>query len=181
MSESLERRLDSTLNIREQRRRQYEAELAQAEKTIRDARAEFERRQTRFSAEVRPLIQRAAEQANRHLAARPERCHFCEVSGYFTGPLYPGGSACNPIAYELQVDGHEVGEVLIVELTHEGMIEVFLGPFRPPVHEAHTTRIDLGWRLVPLYSFNADHASDILVRYLAAVIARWPLSGEKAD
>ncbi|HEX3405495.1 MAG TPA: hypothetical protein VHT74_34735 [Acetobacteraceae bacterium] len=100
---------------------------------------------------------------------------MCEVSGYFTGPLYVGGSACNPIAYELRVNGRELGETLLLELTHDGMVEAFLGPLRPTVPGGHTTRIDFGWRPVPLHGFDAAIASDLVLRYVAAVAAQWPL------
>ena len=115
------------------------------------------------------------ERANLHLEKRPEKCQLCEISGYFTGPLYAGGSTCNPIAYELRIDGQEVGETLIVELTHDGMIDVSLGPFRPHAPEAHSTRDDFGCRPIPLRMFNATSAADIVVRYVTAVAARWSL------
>ena len=180
MSESLEHQLDLTMDMRRQRHRQHEAELAQAEKAIRDGHLELERRQTRFSTEVRSLIRDVVEQANRHLATRRENCQICEVSGYFTGPLYIGGTACNPIAYELLVDGQNEGETLIVELTHDGMIEAFLGPFRPSVPEAHTARIDIGWRPIPLARFNAKAAAELVIRYLGAITTRRPLGGRSA-
>jgi hypothetical protein len=118
------------------------------------------------------------ERANRHLAKRPEGYQLCEVSGYFTGPLHVGGSACNPIAFELRANGREEGETLIVELTHDGMLEAFLGPLRPVESQTHITRINFGWRPVPLHRFDAEIASELVLRYLTAVTARWPLARE---
>ena len=92
----------------------------------RELHAKREGDQTRFLTMVRPLIEQAVERANRHLSKRPERCEFCEISGQYTGPLYVGGSGCNPIAYQLRADGATVGETLLVELTHDGMIEAWL-------------------------------------------------------
>jgi hypothetical protein len=100
---------------------------------------------------------------------------LAEISGYFTGPLYPGGTACNPLAYELRVDGQKVGETLLVEMTHQGMIEAALGPFPPTVPEGHPTRVNFGWAPVPLDKFDANIASDRVVRYIAALTARWPV------
>jgi len=176
MSSALEQQLDSILNTRAQRRRQREVEEAQSESVIRAARAEHERRQQRFCADVRSLLEQVVQQANRHLAVRPEKCQFCAVSGYFTGCLHVGGPVCNPIAYELRVDGQELGETLLIELTNEGMVEAYLGPFRPSVGEAHTTRLDVGWQPIPLYMFDARAASELLVRYFSAVTTRWPLA-----
>ena len=134
----MEDRLDLVLDSHPQRLRQHKAERVQRETTIRDAHAELAHKQEKFGTEVRSLLEQAVGRANRHLATRPEKCRLGEVSGYLTGPLFVGGSACNPIAYELMRDGQEVGETLIVELTNEGMIEAFLGPFRPTVSEGHT-------------------------------------------
>src|ERR1051326_500441 len=121
MSDSLEQLLNLALDGREQRRHQHTVEQAQREPAIRAGRKEFEQRQTKFSTEVRSLMQTAAEQANEHLATRSEGCRVCEVSGYFTGPWFPGGSACNPIAYEVRVKGQVLGEALVLELTQDGM------------------------------------------------------------
>jgi hypothetical protein len=55
------------------------------------------------------------------------------------------------------------------------MVEAFLGPLRPTVPGGHTTRIDFGWRPVPLHGFDAAIASDLVLRYVAAVAAQWPL------
>ena len=95
-----------------------------------------------------------------------------EVSGYFTGPLFVGGSARNPIAYELRKNGREAGETLIVELTSEGMIAAFLGPFRPTVSEGHTTRLNLGWRPVSLDRASSFGIAQDLELTAEAVIAR---------
>jgi hypothetical protein len=181
MSDSLEHLLDFTLDVRERRRRQHEAELGLRERAIRDSHAELERRRTKFSTEVRCLIQKAAGQANHHLATRPERCEFREMSEYSIGPWYPGGPICNPIAYQLRARGHEVGETLIVELTHDGMIEALLWPFRQFDHRGHVTRTNLGWQPAPLYSFDGKKAGELLVLYLTAITQRWPLDRENAD
>jgi hypothetical protein len=175
MSETLERQVDLTLDTRNQRRRQYEAEIAQTERAIRDHHIEAELRQMKFQTEVRQLIRDAVATANHHMATRPEECEFCEVSGYLTGPLYMGVSACNPISYELRVNGQEVGETLVVELSHGGLIEASLGSLRPTMPEARSSRIDFGWHPIPLFQFNARSASDLVVRYLAAITKRWPL------
>lgn len=174
MSDSFEHQLDLALDQRRQRRRQSEAMQTRAEMGIQDAHERIERGQVRFSTEVRSLIAKAVERANRHLAKRPEKCQLCEISGYYTGPLYVDGPDCNPIAYELRIDGQEVGETLMVELTHDGMIEASLGPFRPSVPGSHTTRIDLGWPPVPLHVFDATIASDLVARYVGAIATRWP-------
>ena len=60
MSDSLEHLLDFTLDVRERRRRQHEAELGLRERAIRDSHAELERRRTKFSTEVRCLIQKGS-------------------------------------------------------------------------------------------------------------------------
>jgi hypothetical protein len=172
MSESLERQLNFVLNMREKCCRQHEADQTRTKKIARDAHAELERRQVRFCKEVRALTDQTVARANRYMTARSEVYQFCEVEGYLTGPLYLGGPACNPIAYELRADGQAVGEALILELTHGGMVEAFLSPFRPPDHEAHTTRIDFGWHPIPLYSFDSERASELIVHYFAAITTR---------
>jgi hypothetical protein len=154
---------------------QHEATLALLEKVVRDCRAELNQRQTRFEAEVRSLMDGAVVRANRYMASRPENCRLCKVMGYRAGPLYLGGAACNPIAYELRVDRQAVGETLIIELTDEGMIEASLGPFRPTAYEAHTSRVGFDARAIPLYQFDSGNASELVIRYLATVTARWPL------
>ena len=107
MSGTLEDRLDLVLHSRPQRLRQHEAEQVQRETTIRDAHAELEHKQEKFCTEVRSLLEQTVDRANRHLATRPEKWLLGEVSGYFTGPLFVEGSACNPIAYELRRNGRE--------------------------------------------------------------------------
>ena len=181
MSGTLEDRLNLVLDSHPQRLRQHKAERVQRETTIRDAHAELAHKQEKFGTEVRSLLEQSVGRANRHLATRPEKCRLGEVSGYLTGPLFVGGSACNPIAYELMRDGQEVGETLIVELTNEGMIEAFLGPFRPTVSEGHTTRLDLDWRPVSLDKFDAKVASELVVRYITAIASRWPLGKSGID
>src|ERR1043166_5694640 len=120
MSDSLERLLDFTLNVRDRQRGTHEAEVALKEDAIRGCRAEFERREAKFSNEVRSLVKRAAEKANHHLATRTENCEFCEVTGYPMRPWYPGGPVCVPIVYTLRANGRDVGEALVIELTHHG-------------------------------------------------------------
>jgi hypothetical protein len=175
MSGSFENQIDHALDLRHQRRRQRQAEQAQSKKAIDDVHAELERKQSDFSERVRSLVEQAVADANRHLATRPEGCQLCRVSGYFTGPWYPGGSACTPIAYELRVDGQDIGETLIVELSFDGLVEASLGPFRPHVAEGHTTRLDLGWPPIPLENFDMEAARDLVVRYMAVITIRCPL------
>jgi hypothetical protein len=170
MSDSLEQLLNLALDGREQRRHQHTVEQAQREPAIRAGRKEFEQRQTKFSTEVRSLMQTAAEQANEHLATRSEGCRVCEVSGYFTGPWFPGGSACNPIAYEVRVKGQVLGEALVLELTQDGMVEGHLAPVGPSGSQQQHYRL---WHPIPLYQFDAKAASDILVRYMTATTMRW--------
>ena len=182
MSGMLEGQLDLVLATQRQRRRQRKAEQAECETTIHEVRAGLERMQAKFCTEVRPLIEQVVARANRHLGTRSEKCRLAEISGCFTGPLDPGGTACNPLAYDLRVDGQKVGETLLVEMTHQGMIEAALDPFPPTVPEGHSTRVSFGWAPVPLNKFDANIASDLVVRYIAALTARWPVRalGEKA-
>ena len=175
MSGQFERHLDLALETRHQRLYQQRAEQAAAGKTIGDAHAVLERMQTQFCGDIRSLIEAAIERANRHLAKRLEKCRLCEVSGYFTGPLFVGGSACNPIAFELRLNGSSVGETLIVELTHSGMIEAFLGPMRPGEHLAQVMRRDFGWEPVPLQNFSAHTARDLVLRYMNTATVHLPL------
>jgi hypothetical protein len=120
-------------------------------------------------------MQSAAEQANQHLATRSEGCRVCEVSSYFTGPWFPGGSACNPIAYELLVNNQVVGEALVLELTHDGMVEGHLAPVGPSGSQPQSCRL---WHPIPLYKFDTKDASDILVRYMTAITMRWQFGRE---
>jgi hypothetical protein len=174
MSGMLEEQLDLLFTTQQQRHRRHKAEQAECVRAVREGRACLERMQATFCMEVRPLIEQAVARANRHLAKRSEKCRLAEISGYFTGPLYPGGSACNPLAYELRIDGQEVGETLLVELTHQGMIEAALGPFRPTISEG-TARRNFDWAPVPLDRFDASIASDLVLRYITALTARWPV------
>jgi hypothetical protein len=175
MSGQFEQRLDFAIETRQQRLRQKEAQHAAAEKAIRDAHAVLERIQLRFCGEIHSLIENAVERANRHLARRSENWRLSEVSGYFTGPLFAGGSTCNPIAFELRVNGSSVGETLIVELTNGGMIEAFLGPLRPGGPDADAMCLDFGWEPIPLQDFGADNAHDLILRYMNAVTIHLPL------
>jgi hypothetical protein len=175
MAQTLEELLDLALDTRQQRLIQGGAEQTHARQAIGNAQAGLERKQTEFRTRVHSLINESVEKANRHLARRPEHCEFREVSGYFTGPLYAGGSACNPIAYELRVDDKNVGETLLIELTRDGMIEASLGPLPPSVPEAHTARIEFGWRPIPLDEFDAVQASDLVVRYISTLTGRRPV------
>jgi hypothetical protein len=175
MSGQFEQRLDLALETRQQRLRQKQAKHVAAEQATQEAHAILERMQLQFCGEIRSLIEQAVERANRHLAKRPEKCRLCEVSGYLTGPLFVGGATCNPIAFELRASSDSVGETLVVELTHRGMIEAFLGPSRPGEPQAHTTRLDFGWEPIPLQDFGADEASDLVLRYVNAVTIHLPL------
>jgi hypothetical protein len=88
---------------------------------------------------------------------------------------------CDPIAYELRVDGEKVGETLIIELTQAGMIEASLGPPGPSVIGTPTSGVELGFHPIPLFSFDAKNAKQLLVQYLRAIIKRWPICKEGAD
>jgi hypothetical protein len=175
VSGQFEQRLDLALETRQQRRRQRETERAAEEMATRDAHAARERLQRQFRGQIHSLIEQAIERANRHLAKRPENCRLCEVSGYFTGPMFAGGAACNPIAFELQDGSGSVGETLIVELTHSGMIEAFLGPLRPGQPQAPAVRLNFGWEPVALRDFAAENAHDLVLRYVNAVTVHLPL------
>jgi hypothetical protein len=180
MSDSLEHALDLTLNMRARHRRQHEAELALKKKAIRSGCTELEQRQARFCNEVRPLIQSAVERANQHFATRPEGCEFCEVSEYSVGPWYPGASICAPLVYKLRVEGRDVSEALVVELTHNGMVEAVLGPLCPSDRHSRAVRAGFGWHPNPLFSFDIRKASNLLVQYLEAITERWPASNGNA-
>ncbi len=175
MSGQFEQRLDLALETRQQRLRQKQTEQTAVDMATREAHAGLEYMQLQFCREIRSLIEQAVERANRHLAKRPEKCRLCEVSGYFTGPLFAGGSACNPLAFELRADGGSVGETLMVELTHSGMIEAFLGPLRPGEPQAQAMRLDFGWEPVSLRDFGAENAHDLVLRYVNAVTVHLPL------
>lgn len=181
MSGPLEHLLDFTLNTREQRRHRHKADLGVREQTAQASYKELQRRRNRFSTETRSFIRKAAAQANRHLATRPERCEFCELPEFSTGPWYPGKPNCAPIAYELRVNGRDVGETLVVQLTSEGMIAARLWPLSLTDNQDHVARIDLGWSAIPLHSFDAKKAEDLLVLYLTVLTQRWQIDGENAD
>jgi hypothetical protein len=175
MSGTFEGQIDLAFDLRRQRRRQNQAEQEHAKKAIEDSHAALELKQAAFHGRVRPLLEAAVADTNRHLAGRSERCKLHEVSGYFTGPWYPGGFACNPIAYELRVDGQELGETLLVELNHDGMLEASLGPFHPHVSEGQSTRLDIGWPAVRLEDFDMEAARHLVIRFLSAILARCPI------
>jgi len=175
MSGEFERRLDLALETRLQRLRQKKTERTAADLATREAHAILERMRLQFCGQIRLLIEQAVERANRHLARRPEHCRLCEVSGYFTGPLFAGGAACNPLAFELRADGGRIGETLIVELTRSGMIEASLGPLRPGEPQARAMRLDFGWQPVPLQDFGSEEAHDLVLRYVNAITVHLPL------
>lgn len=172
MSESLEERLDRTL--RQHRRHWIDAgrERDRAQRAIDTQYQEHARRAERFHSVVRAAMDDAVAHANRHFAAAGAACALRDVSGSYTGPLYRSGSVCNPIACEFECDGWTAAETLVVELTPAGRVEAFLAPWRPPVQESDTGRIDLGWRAVLLDAFSAGDAADILVRYVTHVSAQ---------
>jgi len=175
MSGEFERRLDLALETRLQRLRQKQTEQTAANLASREAHAVLERMRLRFCGQIRSLIEQAVERANRHLAERPEKCRLCEVSGYFTGPYFAGGAACNSLAFELRADGGSIGETLMVELTRCGMIEAFLGPLRPGEPQAYAMRLDFGWQPIPLQDFGAENAHDLVLRYVNAIAVHLPL------
>ncbi len=159
--------------MREQRRGQHEADLGARERAIQASYKELEQRRNKFSTETRSFIRKAMEQANRHLATRPEHCKFCEILGFSNGPRYPGKPKWDPIAYELRVNGGEVGETLVVELTGDGMVEARLWPLGLTADQDHVARIELGWSPIPLHSFDAKKAQELVVLYLTALTMRW--------
>jgi hypothetical protein len=174
MSRSPQDQRDRILEMQPQQHRQHPADHVEIESGARDP-AELEKRQARFRMQVFTLIQDAAERANHDLTTGAEEYQLCDVSGYFTGPLYIGGAACNPIAYELWANGQALGETLFVELTRGGLVEASLGPFRPAIHEAHRGRVHFGWYPMPLFRFDKEAALELMFRYRAAVRTRWPL------
>jgi hypothetical protein len=172
MSDNFKHQLDMALDLRHQRRRQHEAEQAESKRAIENAHAELERKEATFCGTVRSLMDKAVAEANRHLATRPERCQLRDVSGHFTGPWYPGRSVCNPIAYELQDNGQPVGEALLVELMHHGVVEASLSAPSLDVSHAHIVSYDLGWPTVALHEFSEETAREIVLRYVTALAAR---------
>lgn len=175
MSDQFEQLLDLALKTRRQRLHQREAEQLAIDRTITDAHAKLEHMQAEFCGKVRSIVRTVIERANRHLAKGPDHCRLCEVSGYFTGPLYAGGSVCNPIAYELQSDGEEIGETLLIELTHDGMVEAYVGPLRPGEPQSVVSRRDFGWEPVPLKNFDDEMACTLVILYVSAVTAHLPI------
>jgi hypothetical protein len=169
MSGPLQERLDRTLTFHRERRLGDEGT---AEKTINDQYLKRKRKAERFCTEVRSVIQEVAASANSYFSKSHAGLELRDVSGYYTGPLYPGGSGCNPVAYELRVDGLEAGGTLIVELAPNGTIEAFLAALRPPGPCDRAEKIDLEWCPVALDGFDADAASDILARFMTAVSSR---------
>src|SRR5579859_4710879 len=178
MSGTLEHSLDFTLDMRQRRRSECQADLNRMERAVQASHAELGRRRATFSTEVRSLIRTVVEQANRHLTTRKEGCKFCESPGFSSGPWYPGKQICDPIAYHLQVHGDEVGENLVIELTDTGMIEARLWPLRLTDHRDQVAQIELGWSPIPLYSFDAKKAEQLLVLYLTVLTQRWRI-GER--
>lgn len=175
MSGQFEQSLDLALETRQRRLHQQQAERVATEKSVTETHAILERMQVRFDGEVHSLLKKAVERANRHFARRPENCQLCEVSGYFTGPLFAGGSACNPIAFEMRWNGDSIGDTLIVELTGSGQVEAFLGPLRPGEPQANAVRLDFGWEPVSLKDFTTNIAQELVLRYVNAVTVHLPL------
>ena len=167
MSEPLHQ--DRTLTFHRERRLGDEAN---AERTIDDQHLKSKHKAERFCTEVRSVIQDVAARANSYFAIGHAGLELRDVSGYYTGPLYPGGSGCNPLAYELRVNGLEAGGALIVELAPDGTIEAFLAALRPLVPGDRAEKINLEWGPIALDGFEADAASDILARYMTAVSSR---------
>jgi hypothetical protein len=176
MSRSPQDQPDRILEMQPQLHRQHPADHVETESAARDF-AELDKR--RFRTQISTLLQEAAERANHDLITGAEEYQLCDVSGYFTGPLYIGGAACNPIAYELRANGQAVGETLFVELTHGGLIEASLGPFRPAIHDAHRGRVHFGWSPMPLFQFDKEAAAELMSRYRAAVRTRWPFRRDR--
>jgi hypothetical protein len=179
MSRSPHDRLDWTLEMQQHHHRHHPADHVDTENAARDAPAELEKRRARLRTQILILLQEAAERTNHDLTMGADEYRLCEVSGYFTGPLYIGRAACNPIAYELRANGQALGDTLFVEITHGGLIEASLGPFRPAIHEAHRGRVHFGWHPMPLFEFDKEAASELMLRYRAAVRTRWPIRRDR--
>ncbi|MGE0225579.1 MAG: hypothetical protein AB7F35_28150 [Acetobacteraceae bacterium] len=131
---------------------------------------------TKYWAEVREAMHRAAVQANQHFLGMPECCEFYDISACYTGPMRGGGgSQCNPIGYQFRIDGRQVGEPLLVELTHEDLVTATMGEPCPPYPEAPCAKLDFGWSPVPLHGFDDEAAADMLARYVSNLAKRWPL------
>lgn len=169
MSELLQARLDRTLKFHREHRLGDEAN---AQRTIDDQHLKSKHNAERFCTEVRSAIQEVAARANSYFAKGHAGLELRDVSGYYTGPLYPGGSGCNPVAFELRVNGLEAGGTLIVELAPDGTIEAFLAALRPPVPGDRAEKINLEWCPIALEGFDANAASEILARYITAVSSR---------
>jgi hypothetical protein len=176
MSQSMLSESDTTLDTRRRSLRHKPKEIHRCT-AMDDTQIKLEDAQTKFCTEIHSLLQEAVEQANQGLAKSSEHCELCEVSACYTGPLHLGRSSCNPIGYELRGNGKKLGETLLVELTHDGMIEASLIP-HPPVLKVPRRRIDLGWHPVPLRMFGATSASDLLAWYLAVVKIRYTIDQE---
>jgi len=166
MSRSLEQLLDIALNTRQQRRRQRVKDQADRQSMIVEARAELEHQQRKFRRKICSLMDEVVERANRHLATRSDHCEFRDISGCYTGPLHVGNFSCNPIAYKLETDDEDVGGVLLIELTNDGFVEASLGPLPSTHAQWPMVRTELGWHSVPLDSFDASAASDLLAHYV---------------
>jgi hypothetical protein len=178
MTQLLGNRPDLTFERLRLRRTRYETKETRISSPINDAHVELEHEQMRFCTEVHALIKAAIKRANQDFAKTSQRYELCEVSGCYTGPLHAGEFACNPIAYELHGDGKKLSEALVVELTRGGLIEASLVP-HPPILEIPRTSNDLGWHPVPLPTFGAPDASDLVVWYLGAIKTLWPRGGKR--
>ena len=66
-----------------------------------------------------------------------------------------------------------MGERLVIVLTDTGMVEARLWPLRLTGHKGDVAQIELGWSPIPLYSFDATKAEQLLVLYLTALTQRW--------
>ena len=68
-----------------------------------------------------------------------------------------------------------MGEALVLELTHDGMVEGHLTPVGPSGSQSQSCRLGTP---SPRYKFDAEDASDILVRYMTAITMRWQFGQE---
>ena len=59
----------------------------------------------------------------------------------------------NPIAFELRLNGEVLGEALVLELSHDGMVEAHLTPVGPSGNRSQSCRL---WHPIPLYKFDAN-------------------------
>ena len=164
MVNDLKHKIDLTYVGRLQHSCQSEAESAERRRRIRPEYARREHQQ-RFCTIVHNLMDIAVADFNQSTADRSERYELHDVSAYFSGAFFLG--TCNPIAYELRVNGEGFGDVLAIELTQGERVEAVLCTCGPQVRE---TQRSIGWRSVPLEEFDTETAHDLIMKYIKAVM-----------